>query len=386
MDVVVKKWRSCALFLTLTYSVGSLAAPFYTPAVITTNRKSIALTSLLAATYTAYALYHYKRQHEIREQAQKLYAQAKKDHVYSVHQGPTAMVAVHGMWGSKDLADLCVYSPDNEVGFILPHTPLITFNFPDATTDFAKTARMHYLEKKHLTHTLTTAAITPEDWERVRVASLAQEEDIRHLETHILSKQAQDYPNLILAGVSRGAATIINYMGSKLPPANIKALILDAPFDAIYEVLHARLKLKNLHMVPLLTTMLNFYGTYYFKNYSTAGIRPIDVVDCIPNIPILMICSLQDTVVPPANTMRLYKKLLESGRTNVHLFITPYGDHGRIMYNAQHPEVGITYRNVVHAFLHRYNLEHESSWAHAGHEAFATCQPSIEYLTKTYGI
>lgn len=384
-------WRQyVALALALIYNSGTFASYFQisTPSIIRNNGKSFALVSTLAVTYTGYILYQYKKQQEIREQARNLYNTAKKDRLYVIphHTESTAIVAVHGMWSSQDLADLCVYSPNNEVGFILPDTPVIAFNFPDASTDFALIAKTHYLEKRHLTNKLTAAAITEQDWERIRVASLAQEEDIRHLEQVVLSDRAQQHHNLILAGVSRGAATIINYMGSKVPPTNIKALILDAPFDAIYDVLYARLKLNNLHMVPLLTTILDFYGTYYFKNYSTCGIRPIDVVDCIPNIPTLMICSLEDTIVPPRNTMRLYKKLIEDGRTNVHLFITPYGEHGRIMYDAQHPESGFTYRNVVHAFLQTYTLEHEPTWATAGHEAFAACQPSVKYLSKTYGI
>lgn len=385
MDAVI---RGLLLCLTLSYSTGSVANYFEisTPILIRNNPKSIALVSLVVATYTSYLFYQSKKQQEIREQARKLYTHAKKDWSYSVSHGPTAVVAVHGLFGGQDLADLCVYRDHNEVGFILPHTPVITFNFPDASTDFAQIARTHYLEKKHLTTQLTPTAITEQDWQRIHVAALAQEKDIAHLENVLLSEQAQRHKNLILAGVSRGAATIINYMGSKVPPTNIKALILDAPFDAIYDVLYARLKLKNLHVVPLLTTLLDFYVTYYFKNYSTCGIRPIDVVDCIPNIPILMICSLQDVVVPPHNTMRLYKKLRENGRTNVHLFITPYGDHGRIMYDANHPEVGITYRNVVHAFLKTYALEHNAAWADAGTSAFASCQPTIDCLSTTYGI
>ena len=288
------------------------------------------------------------------------------------------------MCGSMDLADLCVYSPDNEVGFILPHTPVITFNFPDAAIDFAKVAKTHYLDKKYLSNKLP--ALTKEDWERMSVASLAQEKDIGHLEDVVLSDQAQQHHNVVLAGVSRGAATIINYMGSKVPPTNIKALILDAPFDAIYDILYARLKLKNLHMVPLLTTTFDFYFSYLFKNYSTCGIRPIDVVDCIPNIPILMICSLQDTVVPPRNTMRLYKKLIEDGRTNVHLFITPYGEHGRIMYDV-HTQTLVS--PIAMWSMHSYKTMHLSMNQRGqlqGNEVFATCQPSVEYLNKMYQI
>ncbi|MFI5332815.1 MAG: prolyl oligopeptidase family serine peptidase [Candidatus Babeliales bacterium] len=394
----MKKWRIYgALGMLLAYSTGAMATNFWftssspfqisTPSIIRNNPRSIALVSTLAVTYTGYILYQYQKQQEIRSRAKHLYNSIKKDRLYLIphHTGSTAVVAVHGMCGSQDLADLCVYSPDNEVGFILPHTQVIAFNFPDATIDFAKAARTHYLGKQYRESKLGYD-LTKEDWERMRVASLAQEKDINHLEDAVLSDRAQCHHNLVLAGVSRGAATIINYMGSRLPPTNIKALILDAPFDAIYDMLNARLKLKNLHMVPLLTTMFEFYITYLFKNYTPWGIRPIDVVDCIPNIPILMICSLEDTVVPPRNTMRLYKKLIKDGRTNVHLFITKHGEHGRIMFDAEHPEVGITYRNIVHAFLQTYALEHEPTWATAGHDVFATCQPSVEYLNKTYAI
>ncbi len=57
-----------------------------------------------------------------------------------------------------------------------------------------------------------------------------------------------------------------------------------------------------------------------FHTYNFDGPHPIDVADQIPkDLPILIICSDQDSTVPAAGSLRLAQRLQDTGHTNVHV-------------------------------------------------------------------
>ncbi len=146
---------------------------------------------------------------------------------------------------------------------------------------------------------------------------------------------------LVLCGVSRGASTIINFVG-KEKPKNIAALILESPFAHMDDVLN------NFTGSSILPT--NFIMGRIYPAYNRQGEQPIDYIEAInKNIPIALICSKTDALVPYTSTMKLYDRLIAQGRKNVQILILPEGAHANL---CDGPE----YQRFVKNFLKRYKL------------------------------
>lgn len=229
-------------------------------------------------------------------------------------------------------------------------TPFVTFDYPDSTDRFYRI--------------------------NIRRSGLAQTIDINHL-TWIFNKAYKKYQqNIILMGVSRGASTIITFMG-KEKPNHVAALILESPFDAMETVIAHKIKQARLHKIPGLQQLSHAIVSGVFFKYHMNGIRPIDLIAKIDkNIPILLICSREDTLVPSISTIRLYQALRNDNRSNVHLAIIPRGKHARIITGPD----GDIYQNISHAFLKTYYLPHDEHKAKEGKSFFEKTQPNAEEL------
>jgi len=79
------------------------------------------------------------------------------------------------------------------------------------------------------------------------------------------------------------------------------------------------------------------------------------------NIPILIVCSQEDTRVPAWSSQKLADALKAAG-LQVHCVTLAHGAHGHLINGPD----GQTYRNAVHAFYKKYGLEHNSEWAELG--------------------
>ena len=163
--------------------------------------------------------------------------------------------------------------------------------------------------------------------------------DVLRVQLNSLCKQLS---RIILYGVSRGAATIINFVG-KEKPQNVAALILESPFAHVDDVINNFV--PGAWMLPTNLIMRSVYPAYNPK-----GAHPINYLNRISSdIPIAFICSKEDKLVPYTSTVKLYKKLVESGRKNVHLLILERGQHANLL---NQPE----YLTFVQDFLKQYNL------------------------------
>ena len=108
--------------------------------------------------------------------------------------------------------------------------------------------------------------------------------------------------------------------------------------------------------------LLISFGIPFFKYHST-GPHPIDEIKNIrKDLPILIVCSLQDTTVPAENSIKLYDKLIESGHTKAHLLVLSKGKHSKLLQSEQ----GEIYQNLVHAFYAKYGLPHNQEYAKLG--------------------
>lgn len=188
--------------------------------------------------------------------------------------------------------------------------------------------------------------------------ALGQRKDIETLKEvvhHVKKKSSIEHnqeANIILFGVSRGAATIINYAG-KEKPTNIKAIIVESPFAHIDDALTSMYGFLSLE---LKRKIFNYFHSVFDFNAE----HPIDFVSQInPSIPVAFICSKADAIVPYESTMRLYKALKNAGHENIHLLVLESGEHARITYNA-------IYKQFTHAFYRKYNLPHNKTLADYG--------------------
>ena len=201
------------------------------------------------------------------------------------------------------------------------------------------------------------------DYLNPRSSCLGQTADIA-----ILQETSVKFKKVILVGVSRGAATIANYAGTE-QPNNVMALILESPFDTIESIVkHLEATASSIVFKPSM-----------YPNYDRNGIHPIDSMHKTSvHIPILLICSKKDVLIPASSTTLLYKKLLLAGHTKIHILVLDQGKHANILWGDQ----GYIYKNVVHAFYKEYGLPYNQMFAQSGLKHFAFSQPSLEELDK----
>jgi hypothetical protein len=289
------------------------------------NIKNIALFSLLTIFATT-----------------SLFCQKKVITVFS-HGIADTWQQVHGYVKSY-IKDNTIYSNDR----YLINTPFITFNYPDATNTFY---RVNYCE-----------------------TSFGQENEIGRLNKAYVSAISH-YKNcecdIILWGLSRGASNVLIFAGQN-DLSCVKAIVIESPYYTMGEVIESLMVKKGLSWLPL--SYGETVAEFIFKCYTRHGYSPAKCLENIPkNIPILIICSQEDRLVPASTSINVYKKLVESGHTDVYLFITEHGKHAAILQGAD----GEKYQSVVNAFYKKYNLPHCRASAAQGKALLALCQPII---------
>jgi Prolyl oligopeptidase family len=249
---------------------------------------------------------------------------------------------VHGYVKSYKKHDT-VYRNDR----YLIHTPFISFNYPDATNKFY---RVNYNE-----------------------TSFGQENEINRLNkayTSALSR-CKNYCDIILWGLSRGASNVLIFAGL-YELAHVKAIVIESPYYTMTEVIESLMAKKGLHWLDVA------YGEtiaeWIFKRYTRHGWSPAKCLKNIPkDIPILIVCSQEDRLVPVSTSMNIYKKLVESGHQHTYIFVTEHGKHAAIL---QGPD-GEKYQWVINAFYKKYNLPYDAASAAQGKSLLALCQPVI---------
>jgi hypothetical protein len=230
----------------------------------------------------------------------------------------------------------------------LIHTPFISFNYPDATNKFY---RVNYNE-----------------------TSFGQENEIGRLykayET-ALSHYKKHPCDIILWGLSRGASNVLIFAGLYDLP-HVKAIVVESPYCTMSEVIESLMSKKNLDWLDI--SYGETIAEYIFKKYSRHGLSPAKCLQTIPkDMPILIICSEEDNLVPASTSMNVYKKLVKTGHEHVYIFVAEHGKHAAIL---QGPD-GEKYQWVVNAFYKKYNLPHCSASAAKGKSLLALCQPTI---------
>ena len=226
--------------------------------------------------------------------------------------------------------------------------------------------------------------VTPGFWKTdFTQVSMAQTNEIMRLKkiydlTRARLEEEQKNQNIILVGLSRGASTIINFAALFNPP-QVKAIILEAPFDSSVTIAKSMVQNLKLHWIPGMQSMGHNLLSLLFTQHKKDGIQPIDAAaDIKKDMPLFLACSLTDWLVPASSTMALYKKLVETGHTQVYLFIANKSKHSKIIFS----DDGERYMQAINAFFKKYNLPHNETLAQIGQSILAECQPTISSLQK----
>ena len=236
-------------------------------------------------------------------------------------------------------------SDKNNPFYILYH-PISFFNYPSSNANFHDDGNIS------AKNTLSS-----------KKASLAQGIEIETLKNHIKNIDG----NVVLFGHSMGASTIINYM-AQYNPKNVKAVVLEAPFDTIEHVIRNKIGwLRKLGLGSL-------YLSLAHPEYDKYGIRPGNVAHRIhPTVPVIFIHSKKDSLIPVTSSRRMYNAMKKNGHAKVHIFELEEATHT----NASNCTDSANYQRVVHAFYKNYGLPCDETLAAEGQALFETTQPAI---------
>lgn len=205
---------------------------------------------------------------------------------------------------------------------------------------------------------------------------MGQKDDISVLAKQVLTINPED--QIVLFGCSRGAATILSYLGQH-NPKNINAVVLDACPANMPE--NIRMNLAKAGINP------NYCNTVFsklFPNYDPeTALTPLQAISKIENknLPILMVHSQEDTIVHYSNSLKLYQAFIDAGFSNVHLTILPQGRHSFLLQNES---IKHTYLNAVHSFYKKYGLPHNQELARTESTVYPLQKETIQKEIKKY--
>ncbi|MCL4361601.1 alpha/beta hydrolase [Candidatus Dependentiae bacterium] len=238
--------------------------------------------------------------------------------------------------------------------FIL-YDPLVFFDFPDvcpklfnpSKTDLGQTTELSYL-KQNFKDLLSI--IEPES-------------------------------KIVISGVSRGAAIIINLMNmlEEEEQNRIAMLILESPFDHVLNVIKNVIGKMYQDWNPFMQITASWSFQKLFPNVDINGPAPIDNVIKIPkHIPVIFIHSLKDKLININSSRRLYSRLIQNGHEHAYYLELEDGEHARLLWQNHGP----TYQAIIHALYQKYNLEHDLELATKGKNHLHKCQPSDHYIQQ----
>lgn len=186
--------------------------------------------------------------------------------------------------------------------------------------------------------------------------NLAQEADINAL-LKTYNDHIQKYPDtyIVAYGVSRGAGTLCTFL-AKHQPENIKALILEAPFDTVPHLFK--------HSWPTIHSMI-MTALPKVTSYDPNGDSPIASIEKISkDLPILMVSSRIDDVIPYPCAKAMMRKFAKNGHNKVHLLVLDKSSHSGYAFDNAADKV--KYETVVHAFYKHYGLPFDENLASQG--------------------
>lgn len=151
-----------------------------------------------------------------------------------------------------------------------------------------------------------------------------------------------DDTEVVLHGVSMGAATVLMASGEELPD-NVKAIVADSPYSNVYDLFAYQLdrmfKLPEFPILPTTGLVTNIKAGYNIKEAS--ALEQVKKAE----VPILYIHGGSDTFVPTSMT----KELLQNTNSEAELMIVEGASHGESIVLERDK-----YLNTLTRFLDKY--------------------------------
>lgn len=248
----------------------------------------------------------------------------------TIETSETITVFAHGYMDTHRQAFSYIKNPhyDND---IITSDGLVTFDFADAGKEYLNL------------------------W-RLKETSLAQENEMHRLHVVLKSikKRAKKVRKIILLGTSRGASTIITTL-ARYPHPEVSAIILESPFAQFKDILDNMIKKPVVKSIPYIKEISTPLASFLIFRHAFNGITPLKAIQNLPkDLPILILATQKDALVPYASSQLLYDIFLKNGYTNVHFSLFNYGRHARLVMHEQATHI----QKAVHIFYEKYNLPH----------------------------
>jgi hypothetical protein len=183
-----------------------------------------------------------------------------------------------------------------------------------------------------------------------------------HLNKYLNCRAEYPDDNIILWGVSKGAATTLSSLVLNNYDVNrIKMVVLEGCFSSIEDVFkhwvaHRSYTDPNFWIAKLVLFLLKKNMLSWFIRYKhNPEYDPINLVSRLPrDVPVLFITSEIDEVVPADQTIQLYDKLKESGHQKAHLLVLSRSRHPAYMFDDE--EDRTRYRKFILDMYKKYGI------------------------------
>ncbi len=146
----------------------------------------------------------------------------------------------------------------------------------------------------------------------------------------IIEKQGPD-SEIVLHGLSMGAATVLMASGEKLPE-QVKVIIADSPYSSVYDLFAYQMnRMYHLPDKPVLPTLSIL--TNYWANYSLTEASALNQVKKA-TVPILFMTGEADTFVPT----EMAKEIYEQTSSEKEFYSFPSANHGEsiVLYHDEY--------------------------------------------------
>jgi predicted esterase len=241
----------------------------------------------------------------------------------------------------------------------------------------------HYINYRVILPSYTCYAYSGPELENDRFVAkkvcLGQDGDIKKLETGLKNDAVSSEHKLIGVGVSKGAATLINAVATGRFPM-IKALVLEGSFAHATDIAYHLGRISQ--YIPGGRTAIGLIMKHFvYPSYKLHGKQPITSAPSVPHIPILLIHSKQDHLIPINHSRKLYKALIQAGNKNVYLVEADRGEHAYILNSFDITQTTWLCR-LIHLFYQRHNLPYDKSIVESSNIKIdlAQFQPSLKEI------
>ena len=244
----------------------------------------------------------------------------------------TAFLFVHGLDGSKHQGLYYCNKYTNKDG-ILKQNKYWVMQEPYAFFNFSEVASKNYKEVD---------------------LGQAKEMELLH-QAYCKTRELLPNHKIAVFGVSRGAATAINWAAT-YQPSHLCALVLESPFDHIHSIIGYLTKKWKLHWIPHIHQFSAYIFKKRFPSLDLEGPVPQKTVQKLPlDLPILLIHSHKDELIPLESSRALYVQLCNAGHKKAHFVELSEGKHAQLF---KHHDADL-YHRTVHSFFKRYHLPYD---------------------------